>query len=256
MKNLKKKVVFVTGASSGIGKATAEKFAALGANILICARRIDRIEKLANELHKKYKVKVFAFELDVRNFEDVQEAIKGLPKEWKKIEILVNNAGLSRGLNKIQDGVLEDWEEMIDTNVKGLLYVSKCVMPFMLKNNRGHIINLGSIAGREVYPAGNVYCASKFAVDAITKGMRIDLSGTGIKVSTVDPGLVNTEFGVVRYRGDKQRADSAYKGMTPLKGKDIAEVIEFVATRDENLLIADVIVFPKAQGSSTVVHRK
>jgi len=256
MKNLKKKVVFVTGASSGIGKATAEKFAALGANILICARRIDRIEKLANELHKKYKVKVFAFELDVRNFEDVQDAINGLPKEWKKIEILVNNAGLSRGLNKIQDGVLQDWEEMIDTNVKGLLYVSKCVIPLMLKNKRGHIINLGSIAGREVYPAGNVYCASKFAVDAITKGMRIDLSGTGIKVSTVDPGLVNTEFGVVRYRGDKQRADSAYKGMTPLKGKDIAEVIEFVATRDENLLIADVIVFPKAQGSSTVVHRK
>jgi NADP-dependent 3-hydroxy acid dehydrogenase YdfG len=256
MKSLKKKTVFVTGASSGIGKASAEMFASLGANVLMCARRIERIEKLANELHKKYKVKTFAFELDVRNFDEVQDAINGLPKEWKKIDVLLNNAGLSRGLNKIQEGVLQDWEEMLDTNVKGLLYVSKTVIPFMLKNKHGHIINIGSIAGRELYPGGNVYCASKFAVDAITKGMRIDLIGTGIKVSTVDPGLVNTEFGVVRYHGDKKRADSAYAGMKPLTGKDIAEVVQFIATREDYLNIAEVLVLPKAQASANLTHRK
>jgi len=255
MKSLKKKTVFVTGASSGIGKASAEMFASLGANLLICARRIDRIEKLAIELHKKYKVKVFAFELDVRSFEDVQEAILGLPKEWKNIDILLNNAGLSRGLNKIQDGVLRDWEEMLDTNVKGLLYVSKTVIPLMLKKKHGHIINIGSIAGRELYPGGNVYCASKFAVDAITKGMRIDLIGTGIKVSTVDPGLVNTEFGKVRYHGDKKRADTAYIGMKPLTGKDIAEVVEFIATREDYFNVAEVLVLPKAQASANLTHR-
>ena len=256
MRSLKKKTVFVTGASSGIGKACAEMFASIGANVLICARRIERIEKLANELHKKYKVKAFAFELDVRNFDEVQSAINGLPKEWKKIDVLLNNAGLSRGLNKIQEGVLQDWEEMLDTNVKGLLYVSKTVIPLMLKNKCGHIINIGSIAGRELYPGGNVYCASKFAVDALTKGMRIDLIGTGIKVSTVDPGLVNTEFSLVRYHNDKKRADSTYNGMKPLSGKDIAEVIQFVATRDDNVNIADVLVLPKAQAAATVVHRK
>ncbi|MFA7361120.1 MAG: SDR family NAD(P)-dependent oxidoreductase [Candidatus Kapaibacterium sp.] len=256
MKNLRNKVVFITGATSGIGKACAEHFAWLGANLLICGRRAERLEKTANEIHKKYKVKVFAFELDVRNFEDVKEAIDILPKEWKKIEVLVNNAGLSRGLNKIQEGILSDWEEMIDTNVKGLLYVTKCVLPLMLKNKRGHIINIGSIAGREIYPGGNVYCASKSAVDFITKGMRVDLIDKGIKVSTVDPGLVNTEFSLVRYHGDKDRAKSTYKGLKPLTGKDIAEVVVFVATRDENLNIAQVTVFPKAQASATISFRK
>lgn len=256
MKNFKNKVVFVTGATSGIGKACAEMFASIGANILICGRRADRLDKLANELNKKYKVKVFAFELDVRKFDDVQETINNLPKEWKKIELLLNNAGLSRGLNKIQEGVLQDWEEMLDTNVKGLLYVSKTVIPLMLKNKKGHIINIGSIAGRELYPGGNVYCASKHAVDAITKGMRIDLVETPIKVSSVDPGLVNTEFSLVRYHGDKKRADATYNGMKPLTGKDIAEVVQFVATRDDNINIADVLVLPKAQAAATVVHRK
>jgi NADP-dependent 3-hydroxy acid dehydrogenase YdfG len=256
MKSLKKKTVFVTGASSGIGKASAEMFASLGANVLMCARRIERIEKLAIDLHKKYKIKTFAFELDVRNFDEVQDSINGLPKEWKKIDVLLNNAGLSRGLNKIQEGVLQDWEEMLDTNVKGLLYISKTVIPFMLKNKHGHIINIGSIAGRELYPGGNVYCASKFAVDAITKGMRIDLIDTGIKVSTVDPGLVNTEFGVVRYHGDKKRADSAYAGMKPLTGKDIAEVVQFVATREDYLNVAEVLVLPKAQASANLTFRK
>jgi NADP-dependent 3-hydroxy acid dehydrogenase YdfG len=256
MKSLKKKNVFVTGASSGIGKACAEMFASLGANVLMCARRIDRIEKLAIELHKKYKVKVFAFELDVRNFDDVQDAILGLPKEWKKIDVLLNNAGLSRGLNKIQEGVLLDWEEMLDTNVKGLLYVSKTVIPLMLKNKKGHIINIGSIAGRELYPGGNVYCASKHAVDALTKGMRIDLVDTPIKVSTVDPGLVNTEFSLVRYHGDKKRADTTYNGMKPLSGKDVAEAVQFIATRDDNINIAEILILPEAQASANLTFRK
>ena len=255
MKNLKNKIVFITGASSGFGKACAEQFAALGANLLICARRADRIEKIAFELHRKYKVKVFAFQLDVRNQEDVDDIISGLPKEWKKIEVLVNNAGLSRGLNKIQDGVLLDWEEMIDTNVKGLLYVSRAVIPMMLKNKRGHIINIGSIAGQEVYPAGNVYCASKHAVDALTKGMRIDLNDTPIKVSTVDPGLAETEFSLVRFRGDKEKAKMVYKGLKPLSASDVAEIVVFTATRSEHINIAQVLLLPKCQASTTLVKR-
>jgi len=255
MKNLRNKVVFITGASSGFGKACAEQFAVLGANLLICARRADRIEKIAFELHRKYKVKVFAFQLDVRKQEDVDDIIGGLPKEWKKIEVLVNNAGLSRGLNKIQDGVLLDWEEMIDTNVKGLLYVSRAVIPMMLKNKRGHIINIGSIAGQEVYPAGNVYCASKHAVDALTKGMRIDLNDTPIKVSTVDPGLAETEFSLVRFRGDKDKAKMVYKGLTPLSANDVAEMVVFTATRSEHVNIAQVLLLPKCQASTTLVKR-
>ncbi|MDD5361556.1 MAG: SDR family NAD(P)-dependent oxidoreductase [Ignavibacteria bacterium] len=256
MKNLKNKVVFVTGVTSGIGKACAENFAALGAKILICARREARLKQFAESLKKKYKVNVHAFTLDVRNFDDVQNAINSLPKEWKDIEVLVNNAGLSRGLNKIQDGVLMDWEEMLDTNVKGLLYVTKSVLPYMLKRKSAHIINIGSIAGREVYPAGNVYCASKHAVDALTKGMRIDLAGTSVRVSTIDPGMVNTEFSVVRYRGDKQRADATYTGLKPLSAKDIAGAVEYTATRDENVVIAEMLILPKAQASATVVSRK
>ncbi|MCU0372177.1 MAG: SDR family NAD(P)-dependent oxidoreductase [Ignavibacteria bacterium] len=255
MKDLKNKIVFITGASSGFGKACAEQFAVLGANLLICARRAERIEKIAFELHKNYKIKVFAFQLDVRNQEDVDEMIGGLPTEWKKIEVLVNNAGLSRGLNKIQDGVLLDWEEMIDTNVKGLLYVSRAVIPLMLKNKRGHIINIGSIAGQEVYPAGNVYCASKHAVDALTKGMRIDLNDTPIKVSTVDPGLAETEFSLVRFRGDKERAKNVYKGLKPLTAADVAEIVVFAATRNEHINLAQVLLLPKCQANTTLVKR-
>ena len=256
MKNLKGNIVFITGASSGIGLSAAYKFAALGCNLILCARRFDRIKKLEKELLKKYKIKIFTFELDVRKQKDVKSKIGNFTVEWKKIDILINNAGLSRGLNKIQDGVLDDWEEMLDTNVKGLLYVSKEVIPLMLKNNSGHIINIGSIAGHEVYPAGNVYCASKFAVDAITKGMRMDLIETPIKVSTVDPGLVETEFSLVRFRGDKKRAESVYKDIKPLSPEDVAELIEFIATRDDHVVIAEAIIFPKIQASSMVVNRK
>ena len=256
MHNLKGKTVFITGASSGIGKAAAHMFARNKTNLILVARRAERIQELSIELKKKYKIDVFIGKLDVRSYSAVKKFVSKLPDKWKKIDILLNNAGLSRGLNKIQDGILADWEEMIDTNVKGLLYVSKEVIPLMLKNKRGHIINIGSIAGHEVYTAGNVYCASKHAVDAITKGMRMDLIDTPIKVSTIDPGLVNTEFSLVRYHGDKKRADNTYNGMTPLKAEDVAEAIEFIATRSKEVNVAEIILFPKAQAASTVVLRK
>ncbi len=256
MQNLKGKTVFITGASSGIGKATAYMFAKNKANLILVARRVERIQELSTELKKKYKIDVFIGKLDVRSYSTVKKFVVKLPEKWKNIDILINNAGLSRGLNKIQDGVRTDWEEMIDTNVKGLLYVSKEIIPLMLKNKKGHIINIGSIAGHEVYTAGNVYCASKHAVDALTKGMRMDLIDTPIKISTIDPGLVNTEFSLVRYHGDKKRADNTYNGMIPLRAEDVAESIEFIATRDDNVNVAEMILFPKVQAASTVVHRE
>jgi 3-hydroxy acid dehydrogenase / malonic semialdehyde reductase len=256
MQSLKGKIIFITGASSGIGMASAKMFAKNRANLILVARRIDRIQKLASELKKQYKMDVLTEKLDVRSYSAVKKFVNNLPKKWKKIDILLNNAGLSRGLNKIQDGVLSDWNEMIDTNVKGLLYVSKAVIPLMLKQKKGHIINIGSIAGHEVYTGGNVYCASKHAVDAVTKGMRMDLIDTGIKVSTIDPGLVKTEFSLVRYHGDKKRADNTYNGMIPLKAEDVAESIEFIATRNENVNVAEMIIFPKSQAASSVVYRK
>jgi 3-hydroxy acid dehydrogenase/malonic semialdehyde reductase len=256
MKKLKGKIAFVTGASSGFGEATALRLAKIGMNLIICARRIDRVKKLANEIKKKYKVKVLAFQLDVRKQKDVVKAVKGLPKDWRNIEVLINNAGLSRGLNKIQDGVLLDWEEMIDTNVKGLLYVSKEVIPLMMENGSGHIVNVGSIAGHEVYVAGNVYCASKYAVDALTKGMRMDLNGTPIKVSTVDPGLAETEFSLVRFRGDDKRAKTVYNGLVPLYADDVADAIEYIVTRKDSVNIAEIVILPKCQASAAVVHRK
>ena len=256
MKKLKGKIAFVTGASSGFGEATAYRLAKIGMNLIICARRIDRIKKLADEIKKKYKVKVLALQLDVRKQKDVVKAVKSLPKDWRAIEVLINNAGLSRGLNKIQDGVLLDWEEMIDTNVKGLLYVSKEVIPLMLENKSGHIVNLGSIAGHEVYIAGNVYCATKHAVDALTKGMRMDLNGTPIKVSTVDPGLAETEFSVVRFRGDDKKAKSVYNGVIPLYADDVADAIEYIVTRKDSVNIAEIVILPKCQASAAVVNRQ
>jgi 3-hydroxy acid dehydrogenase / malonic semialdehyde reductase len=256
MKKLKNKIAFVTGVSSGFGKATAYRLAENGMNLIISARRFELVRKAANEIKKKYKVKVLPLKLDVRKYRDVKNAIRKLPEEWRKIEILINNAGLSRGLNKIQDGVLPDWEEMIDTNVKGLLYVTKEIIPLMLENKSGHIVNIGSIAGHEVYVAGNVYCASKHAVDALTKGMRLDLNGTPIKVSTVDPGLAETEFSIVRFRGDKARAKTVYNGLTPLYAEDIADAIEYIVTRNDSVNIAEMIILPKAQASSSLVFRK
>lgn len=256
MKRLKNKIAFVTGASSGFGEATAYRLAGIGMNLIIAARRIEKIKKIANEIKKKYKVKVLPIQLDVRKQKDVKKVIGSLPEDWKKIEVLINNAGLSRGLNKIQDGVLLDWEEMLDTNVKGLLYVTKEVIPLMLANNSGHIVNVGSIAGHEVYVAGNVYCASKHAVDALTKGMRLDLNGTPIKVSTVDPGLAETEFSIVRFRGDETRAKSVYNGVVPLYADDVADAIEYIVTRKDSVNIAEIIILPKSQANTSLVHRK
>ena len=256
MKTLQKKVVFVTGASSGIGRSTAACFAQQGANILLCARRIDSLQSLAQELSNAHHVKTHAFQLDVRDRAAVEKAIQDLPNEWKYISVLVNNAGLSRGFEPLQEGSPDDWDEMIDTNVKGLLYVTRAVLPGMIDRREGHIINIGSIAGHFVYPKGNVYNASKFAVEALTQGMKLDLTGTPVRVTSVDPGLVETEFSIVRFHGDKERADKVYKGMTPLTPDDIADAVVWAATRPSHVNISTMILMPTDQSSPTLVHRK
>jgi len=256
MFNIKNKTILITGASSGFGEACARLFAKKGARLIIAARRESHLKTLAKELFNKYNTETKVLVLDVRDFGKVSKSIESLPCKWKEIDILVNNAGLSRGLDKIQEGSIQDWEEMIDTNIKGLLYVSRCVLPLMVKRNKGHVINIGSIAGHEVYPKGNVYCATKHAVDAITKGMRLDLNGTNVRVTAVDPGLAETEFSVVRFHGDKQRAGSVYKGLEPLYADDIADAVYYAVTRRENFVIGEMILFPLCQASAQVVSRK
>jgi 3-hydroxy acid dehydrogenase / malonic semialdehyde reductase len=246
------KIVLVTGASAGIGEAIARKFAEVGARLIVAARRADRLEKLAKDLGTECHV----LELNVRDRKAVNDAIAGLPDPWREIDILVNNAGLSRGLDKLHEGNIDGWEDMIDTNVKGLLYMSRAVILGMVERGRGHIINIGSIAGHEVYPAGNVYCATKFAVDALTKGMRLDLVETPVRVSTVDPGLVETEFSEVRFYGDRDRAKTVYQGYKPLEGRDIAEAVVWVAARPQHVTVAQVTVLPTAQASATVVRKE
>jgi serine 3-dehydrogenase len=255
MKSLSSTIVLITGASSGIGRSCAQKFAEAGAKLILVARRKERLEKLAAELKKQFDTESFVDVLDVRNINAVTKFYQKLHDEWKNIDILVNNAGLSRGLNKLYEGKLEDWEEMIDTNVKGLLYVSRTVIPGMVKRKKGTIINIGSIAGHDVYPGGNVYCATKHAVDALTKGMRMDLVDTSIRVCTVDPGLVETEFSEVRFHGDKERAKKTYMNITPLTPADIADAVFFAATRPAHVQIAELIIMPTAQASTTLVHR-
>ena len=252
MTDLKNKIVFVTGASSGIGEACARKFAGAGAKLILAARRIDRLETLTKELG----VPTHLIKLDVRDQEKVDSAIENLPDEWQAIDILVNNAGLSRGLDKLYEGNPEGWDQMIDTNVKGLLYVSRAVLPEMVSRGSGHVINIGSIAGHELYPGGNVYCATKFAVKALTKGMLIDLVDTPIRVTSIDPGLVETEFSEVRFWGDKERASTVYKGYKPLEAVDIADAVVWAATRPAHVQIAEMIVLPTAQAGSMVVHKK
>jgi 3-hydroxy acid dehydrogenase/malonic semialdehyde reductase len=256
MYSLKNKVVFVTGASSGIGRSCARAFARLGARILMCARRADRLKTFAAEIKEEFGVPVHHFTLDVRNQPAVEKALAALSKDWRSIEVLVNNAGLSRGLSKLHEGRLNDWEEMIDTNVKGLLYVSRAVIPGLVERGTGHIINIGSIAGHEVYPGGNVYCATKFAVRALSMGLRLDLNGTPIRVSEVSPGLVETEFSIVRFRGDMERAGKVYQGLTPLSPDDIADAVVWCATRPAHVNVSEMIVMPTAQASTTLVHRK
>jgi len=247
------KNVLITGATSGIGKATAELLANEGYNLILCGRRGERLKVLKEELSQKSRIKTLSF--DVRDREKVIAEISGLEDEWKEIDILLNNAGNAHGLAPIQEGSIDDWDAMIDINVKGLLYVSKAVVPGMVERKSGHIINIGSIAGKEVYPNGNVYCASKYAVDAINQGMRIDLNQYGIKVTAINPGLVETEFSLVRFKGDKEKANINYQGYKPLSAKDIAEVILFTIKRPSHVNISDLIILPTAQASTTIVNK-
>jgi len=256
MSSLREQVVFVTGASSGIGAACARVFAREGARLLLAARRGERLEAMERDLRDAGAAGVYRVVLDVRERERVFETVNGLPEEWKAIEVLVNNAGLSRGLDKLHEGDTQDWEEMIDTNVKGLLYVDRAVVPLMVDRGRGTVVHIGSVAGRQLYPGGNVYCASKHAVRAITEGLRIDLLGTGVRVTSIDPGLVETEFSVVRFHGDAERASGVYNGMTPLTGADVADVVLFAATRPPHVDIAEVLLLPTDQAGSTYVYRR
>ena len=256
METLKNKIVFITGATSGIGKACAIEFAKAGANLILCARRKELLKILADELIKKNKIKVHYDKVDVRNKKEVDHFVDSLPKEFKKVDLLVNNAGLSRGLEKFYEDDFNNWEEMIDTNVKGLLNVTRAVVPGMVERMNGHIINIGSVAGHEAYPKGGIYCGTKHAVDAITKSLRMDLIDKNIRVSTVDPGLVETNFSSIRFHGDEERAKNVYKGLTPLTGKDVAEAVIFIASRPAHVNIGEIIILPTRQASATIVFRE
>lgn len=246
------KIALITGATSGIGKATAYEFAKHNMNLILCGRRQERLIAIKKELEKLTKVHILNF--DVSNKIETFKAIDALPEDFKPIDILINNAGNAHGLDPIQSGNMDDWDAMMDINVKGLLYVSKAIMSQMIDRQSGHIINIGSSAGKEVYPKGNVYCGSKHAVLAITEGMRIDLNPFGIKVSAVNPGAVETEFSKVRFKGDK-KADDVYKGFDALQAEDIAEIIYFVVSRPKHVNIADLLVYPTAQASTTILKR-
>lgn len=252
MESIRGRLVLITGASSGIGEACARLFAASGARLLLLARREQRLRELALDLRAEHGIEVMTCGLDVRRREDVEATLAGLPSGWGEIDILINNAGLARGLGPVHTGDPDDWDEMIDTNVKGLLYVTRVVTAGMVARRRGQVINIGSIAGRDVYPGGNVYCASKFAVTALTRAMSIDLLGSGVRVSTVDPGLVETEFSRVRFHGDDDRARRVYEGLTALTGDDVAEAVLFCATRPPHATVREVVLTPTAQAS--VVH--
>jgi NADP-dependent 3-hydroxy acid dehydrogenase YdfG len=253
---LKGKIVFVTGASSGIGAATALAFAAEGARLLLAARRAGKLAEVASAALDRGAEAVHAISLDVRDRQAVQQAIGTLPAEWAGIEVLVNNAGLSRGLDKLFQGRIEDWEEMLDTNVKGLLYVTRAVVPGMVERGRGHVVNLGSTAGELTYPGGAVYCASKAAERAINDGLRQDVLGTPIRVTSVDPGMVETEFSMVRFHGDMERAAKVYQGIKPLTPEDVAEVIVWTVSRPEHVNIARVLLTPVEQANSLLFHRE
>ncbi len=253
---LKDKIVLITGASSGIGLACAEKFAQLGAKLLLCSRRMDLLNTIADEMRLKYAVDVHTFQLDVQRYADVKQALQARPAAWRHVDVLVNNAGLAAGLDTFQEGSLEDWEAMLDTNVKGLLYMTREILPEMIARNSGHIINLGSIAGHQTYPKGAVYCASKAAVNILSQGLRMDLSGTKIRVSTVDPGAVETNFSQVRFKGDAKRAAAVYEGMQPLTADDIADAIVYCASRPPHVNISEVIIMPTDQASATIVSRR
>ncbi|GAB3232425.1 SDR family NAD(P)-dependent oxidoreductase [Algoriphagus aestuariicola] len=250
---MENKIALITGATSGIGKACALTLAKMGFDIIATGRRQDRLEDLGKELAPRVRFLPLVF--DVRDRDKVGEILGNLPDEWSAIDVLINNAGNAHGMDPIQTGSLDDWDAMMDINVKGLLYVSKAIIPGMTERKSGMIINIGSIAGKEVYPNGNVYCGSKHAVDAITKGMRIDLNPFGIRVVGIHPGLVETEFSIVRFKGDEARAESVYKGLEPLVAQDIADIVEFAVSRPPHVVLADVVVLPTAQGSAALVNR-
>ncbi len=255
MSSTSNKIAFITGASAGIGAACAEVFAREGYNLLLAARRVDRIEELAARLHAAYGIDTHLLSLDVRDADAVFSSVENLPAAWKKIDVLINNAGLSQGLDPIHEGDIGDWDRMIDTNIKGLLYVTRAVSPGMAARQSGHIINVGSIAGKQVYANGGVYCATKFAVDALSQGMRIDLLDKGIKVTAIHPGMVETEFSEVRFKGDKTRAKSVYLNLEPLVAEDIAEAVWFTASRPKHVNINDMLIMPTAQANATTVVR-
>lgn len=249
------KIALITGSTSGIGAACADTLAAQGYDLILVARRENLLETQSQELATKHGVKIKKIQADVRDKENINYVLEILPAEWKNVDVLVNNAGLSQGLDPIDKGDTDDWDRMIDTNVKGLLYVTKVVATWMVERKKGHIINIGSIAGKEVYPNGNVYCATKHAVDALNKGMRIDLLPHGIKVTAINPGMVETEFSIVRFKGDENRAKKVYDGLEPLIAQDIADAIWYVVSRPAHVNISDMLIMPTAQASGTIVKR-
>lgn len=253
---LKNKLVFITGASSGIGAACAKHFAKAGAMLLLCSRRSKALRLLALSLEKKYSASIHTFSLDVSQASKVKKTLNALPEKWKKIDILINNAGLAAGLDSMQEAKIQDWEEMINTNIKGLLYVTRHILPSMIKRKAGHIINIGSIAGHQVYPKGAVYCATKAAVKTLSEGLRLDLLGTAVRVTSIDPGAVETNFSLVRFKGDQKRAAAVYKGMKPLSADDIAETLVFCASRPPHVNISEVLIMPTAQASATLTYRE
>lgn len=248
-------IAFITGASSGFGKACAEKFASSKYDLIVTARRHERLEKLKADLENKYAVKVYILVFDVQNRKDVESEIGSLPQEWKNIDILINNAGLAAGRDHFQDGKIEDWETMIDTNLKGLMYVTKFLVGGMIERRRGHIINISSLAGQEVYPQGNLYCASKHAVTALSKGLRMDLLPYGIKVTNISPGLAETEFSIVRFKGDEEKAKNTYTGYEALRAEDVADVVYFAASRPAHVNLEEITILPTAQSDSRTVNK-
>lgn len=253
---MKERIILITGATAGFGKATAYKFAEHGWNIIITGRRSERLKAIEEDLVKTFRVKILSLCFDIRKRKEVEVAINDIPHDWKKIDVLVNNAGLAQGLSLIHEGEIDDWETMIDTNLKGLLYISRMVMPLMVAQGYGHIINLGSIAGKQAYLKGNVYGATKFAVDAISKSMRIDLLPHGIKVTNISPGACETEFSIVRYKGDVERAKKVYEGYTPVSATDVADVIFFVATRPPHVVLNEIEITPLAQANAFYFVKK
>lgn len=255
MISIQEQIVLITGASSGIGAACAKVFAQAGAKLILAARRQERLDEMADEL-SKFASSIHLLPLDVRDRSSVESALSNLPDSWSSVDILINNAGLSRGLDKLQEGSFQDWEEMIDTNIKGLLYLTRLVVPGMVSRGRGHVVNLGSTAGHQTYPGGNVYCATKAAVRVISEGLKQDLLGTPVRVSSVDPGLVETEFSQVRFRGDIERAKKVYQGLTPLTPADVADVVFFCVTRPPHVNISEVLLMPTDQAGSMLFNRQ